>query len=299
MRNKRDYFLLSLLFLLARPLSFRSLQKVGGALGRFCWHVVPFRKQVVLDNLRAAFGQEMDEAAIQSLARDFYIQLGTTLMEFCGYWRLTTEQVCDLVELEGEEHLEVLKAEGRGALLCSGHFGNWELLGARAAAMGMSVSFLVKTQSNLQVDQLQNDLRQRAGVGIIRSGPSIKAMIRALRSGGLIGLLGDQDAGRAGLFIDFMGRPASVFRGTAGLAWRLRCPVITGYIVRGPDGRHKVIIYPPIELDPGWDEEQAVKTISRIHTQRLEEMVRKHPDHYFWVHRRWKTRPANDEEDDS
>ncbi len=290
----RDFGLLSLVFLLARPLPFRTLQRVGRRLGLICWRVIPFRRRVVLDNLQAAFGDELDTAGIEALGRDFYAQLGTTLLEFCGYWRLSREQIAALVDVEGAEHLEAVRAEGRGALLVSAHFGNWELMGAWLAASGYPVSFLVKTQSNAQVDRLQNRVRERAGVGIIRTGPSIKAMVRALRDGQFIGLLGDQDAGRDGLFLDFLGRPASVFRGTARMAWRLRCPVVTGFIVRQSDGRHRLVISEPVHLDPAWDEDKALVELTRLHTQRLDTMVRKHPDHYFWVHRRWKTRPPEE-----
>lgn len=290
----RDYVLLGTVFVLARPLPFRWLQRVGRVLGLACWTVMPFRRSVVLENLRAAFGDQLDERGIHALARRFYAQLGTTLLEFCGYWRLKPDQIRDLVEIEGIEHLETALAGDRGALMVSAHFGNWELFGAWLATFGRPVRFLVKSQSNARVDRLQNELRARAGVGIIRSGPSIKAMLRTLREGGIIGLLGDQDGGRGGLFLDFMGRKASVFRGTAQLAWRLNCPVITGFLVRQPDGRHRGILHPPIDVDPDWDEKTAVESITRIHTERLDAMVRQHPDHYFWVHRRWKTRPQEE-----
>jgi KDO2-lipid IV(A) lauroyltransferase len=290
----RDWVLLATVFGLARPLPFRWLQRIGRWLGLCCWYVAPFRKRVVLANLRASFGDDLDEPGIRRLGRDFYAQLGTTLLEFCGYWRLGPARIRALVDIEGEEHLEEILQRDEGALLVSAHFGNWELLGAWAATFDRPVRFLVKTQSNQRVDQLQNDLRERAGVGIIRSGPSLRAMIRTLREGGFIGLLGDQDGGPQGLFLPFLGRQASVFRGTAQLAWRLRCPVITGFLVRQPDGRHRAIVQRPIDVDPAWDEKTAVETITREHTQRLEALVRRHPDHYFWVHRRWKTRPPEE-----
>jgi KDO2-lipid IV(A) lauroyltransferase len=290
----RDWLLLAGVFALARPLPFRWLQRLGRGLGLLCWHAIPFRKRVVLGNLQAAFGSERDGLEILELGREFYAQLGTTLLEFCGYWRLDRQQIRDLVTVEGEEHLEAVLAEGCGALMVSAHFGNWELLGAWVATAVQPVRFLVKTQSNARVDRLQNDLRARAGVGIIRSGPSIKEMVRTLREGGVIGLLGDQDGGPGGLFLPFLGRTASVFRGTAQLAWRLRCPVLSGFLVRQSDGRHRLIIQPPITVDRQADEETAVRQVTAEYTQRVEEMVRRHPDHYFWVHRRWKTRPPED-----
>lgn len=289
----RDYSLLVLVLSLARPLPFRALQRLGRWLGLFCWTFVPYRRGIVLENLRAAFGGERDEAAIRRLGRAFYAQLGTTLLEFCGYWRLAPARIRELVAVEGGEHLEAALAGG-GVLLVSGHFGNWELLGAWAATFGRPVKFLVKTQSNARVDRLQNDLRARAGVGIIRAGPSVKEIVRDLRTGGVIGLLGDQDAGAAGIFVEFLGRPASVFPGSASLAWRLRCPIVTGFLVRRPDGRFLLTIEEPLRPDPAWDEDRAVRELTVRHTQRLEALVRRHPDHYFWLHRRWKTRPPEE-----
>jgi KDO2-lipid IV(A) lauroyltransferase len=250
---------------------------------------VPFRRRVVLQNLTACFGDELDAPAIRRLARDFYVQLGTTLLEFCGYWRLTPAQIDALVSVEGAEHVETVRGFDRGALLVSGHFGNWELLGAWLAANGFDVNFMVKTQSNLRVDRLQNEVRARAGVGVIRTGASVRDMVRVLRGGGLIGLLGDQDAGAQGLVMDFLGQPASVLTGTGTLAYKLKLPVATGFMVRQPDGTHRLVVEEPIMPDPELDEETAVAEITRLHTRRLEAMVRRHPDHYFWVHRRWKS----------
>jgi KDO2-lipid IV(A) lauroyltransferase len=290
----RDWLLLSAVYTLARPWPFRWLQRAGRALGVFCWRWIPFRKAVVLGNLRAAFGHQRSEAEIEALGRAFYAQLGTTLLEFCGYWRLGPERIRALVEVDGLEHVEALHAQGRGAILVSAHFGNWELLGAWAATFGRPVRFLVKSQSNQRVDRLQNTLRARAGVGIIRVGPSMRELVRTVRDGGLVGLLGDQDAGSGGVFLPFMNRQASVFRGAAQLAWRLKCPVVTGFLVRLPDGRHRAVVHAPIEVQPHWDEQTAVLEITREHTRRLEEMIHRYPDHYFWVHRRWKTQPVEE-----
>ena len=294
-RQLIDFSLLYILFLVARPLPRGFLLAFGRGLGTFVWKVIGFRRRVVLDNLRHAFGGEMDEQELRELAHAFYRNLGMTLMEFLSFPGLKQADFLDLVEMKGKEHFTRTVDEGGGALLVSGHFGNWELLGARVAAEGQRVSFIVKEQTNARVDRIQNDIRRRAGIGTIRAGgASIREMIRALRRKELIGLVGDQDAGPEGYFTEFLGRPAAVFRGTAYFAWKLKIPIVTGFIFRQPDGRHVVEIDPPFAAEPDWDEETAVARLTEIHVGRLEAAIRKAPEQYFWLHRRWKTRPPGE-----
>lgn len=294
-RQRLDYALLYALYLVARPLPRPWLLALGRGLGTFVWTVHGYRRGVVLANLRHAFGDGHDEAQLHRLAAAFYRNLGMTLMEFLALPRLAPADVVALVDMEGAEHLDQVRRLGRGGLLVSGHFGNWELLGARVAAEGQPVNFIVKTQHNERVDRIQNRIRQGVGIGTIRAGGSIKEMIRALRRQEWIGLLADQDAGPDGVFCEFLGRQASVFRGAAYLAWKLDCPLITGFIYRRPDGRHLVRIDPPVEPDRNLGEDEAVRRLTEVHVRRLEEAVRRAPDHYFWVHRRWKTRPQEEQ----
>lgn len=293
-RQRLDYALLYSLFLLARPLPRPALLSVGRGIGALVWHVFRFRRDIVLDNIRQAFGDDHSEEQIQAIARGFYRNLGMTLMEFLAFPRLDAEDIIGLADIEGQEHLDTVVAAGQGGLLVSGHFGNWELLGARVVASGHKVHFIVKSQTNARVDQVQNDIRGRVGIGIIRSGSNIKEMILALRQREFIGLLADQDAGKDGVFTSFLGRQASVFRGTAYLAWKLKCPIVTGHILRLDNGKHRVVVEPPVFPDPQWDEETAVQRLTEIHVQRLEAAVRKAPELYFWLHRRWKTRPPEE-----
>ncbi len=290
-RRARDFAVLGLVYLVSRLLPLRALPRAGRNLGLFCYRFVPVRRAVVLENLRAAFGDRLDEAGVRDLARRFYAHLGITLLEFCTLDRRSPQQFAEFVSFAGREHLDALRAAGRGAILVSGHYGNWELLGAALAANDYPTHYLVKSQRNKLVDRLQNDIRRRAGVGIIRTDGPTTDMVRALRRGEFLGMLSDQDAGGAGLFVEFLGRQASVFRGAAHLAVRMKCPILVGFVVRQPDGRHQVIATEPVYPDPAWDEETAVRELTRIHTQRLESMIRTTPEQYFWVHRRWKTRP--------
>lgn len=292
-RQWLDFLLLFLLLQAARPLPRSWALALGRSLGDFVWRVVRFRRSIVLDNIRHAFAAERDEDGVRAIARSFYRNLGMTLMEFLKLPTMKPGEIEALVDIEGVEHLHGLMAGG-GAILVSGHFGNWEYVGARAAALGNPISFIVKTQHNPRVDRIQNDIRARAGVGIIRTGASIKDMIRALKRGEFIGMLADQDAGKDGVFVEFLGRRASVLKGAGYLSWRLNVPLVTAYGYRQPDGRHLLVVDPPVYPDRNLEEDVAVHRLTEHHVRRLEAAVRRAPDHYYWVHRRWKTRPPEE-----
>ena len=152
-------------------------------------------------------------------------------------------------------------------------------------------SAAVKTQSNARVDALQNSIRNSSGVSILRTDSGVKEMMKTLRGGGMVAMVVDQDAGGSGYFTDFLGQTASVFKGPAIFCRRMKAPILPVFIHRLPAGRHRIVIDPPMRADPAWDEETAVARLTERHVRRLEEVVRTSPDHYFWVHRRWKTRP--------
>ncbi len=289
-RWRLEYAALYLLFLVSRALPRRWLIALGRGAGRLAYHVLGIRRGVTLANLEAALGQERTPRQLRRLAARVYSNLGATLMEFAKLYDSRPEQIRALVELEGRQHLEACRAKGVGAILTTGHFGNWELLGASLTAYGYNTAYLVKDQSNPWAHRLQNEIRRRAGIGVIRQGAAARGVLYALRRGEFVGILGDQDAGSGGVFLPFLGRPASVARGVAYFAWRAGCPIVFASILRAADGRHRALFTAPIEADPQWDEATAVRELSRAHTERLDALVRAHPEHYFWVHRRWKTR---------
>jgi KDO2-lipid IV(A) lauroyltransferase len=291
-----EYGLVYLLFSSLRLVPSRWRTAWGRGLGVAVWHLLRIRRQVVLANLRQSFAGQLGEARIQAIAREFYANLGVTLLEFIAFYDDDPRVIPRLVTVEGLEHLAACQAKGSGAIITSGHFGNWELAGAALAAHGYPMSYIVKSQSNPHIDRLQNEVRRRAGIGIIRQGASVRQLVYALRRGEFVGMLADQDGGDGGVFIDFLGRMASVFRGPAYWAYRLGCPILPAAILRQADGRHKLVIEAPLVVDPAWDEETAIYELTRLYTARLEQFIRKRPELYFWVHRRWKTRPPHEKE---
>ncbi|MBK7702769.1 MAG: lysophospholipid acyltransferase family protein [bacterium] len=269
-----------------------AARRLGDAVCR----VWGYRREVVLAQLHQAF-PDWDEARRRDVAGRVYGQIATSLFEFMVMDDLTPERIRELVDLDDPGVLAPLRASGRGFIFTTGHFGNFEMLGAALTAHGYPLHVVVRQQSNPHVDRLQNAIRARSGVQAIRADGSVRQLVKLLRGGGTAAMLPDVNAGRDGVFVEFLGAPASTPPGLAYFAWKLGCPIVPVFLVRQPDGRHVAHVTPVIEPDPTQDEASAVLALTQAHTDRLAEFVRRYPDHWFWVHRRWKTQPPR--KDDS
>jgi KDO2-lipid IV(A) lauroyltransferase len=262
--------------------------------GRLAFDLFRIRRQVTLENLRHAF-PDRPMAWRLRVARAAYGNFAETFLEVTLLARWGPEEILRRCPLRaGEEGLREALERGRGAILLSGHFGNWELMGGSLALRGYPVDFLVRPQRNPLVDARLQAWREAMGVGIIPVGQAVRRVYRALRAGRFVAILADQDAGRSGLFLPFMGRLASTAVGPAAFAYRARCPIILGHCLRTGPGELSVYLDPPVWPREGVPEEQEVERLARIYTRRLEEIVRAHPEHWFWMHRRWKTRPQGE-----
>ena len=257
-----------------------------GSLGYF----FGIRKDVALGNLHAAFPEKSPEEC-DAIARSLYQNLGRNLVELLRFETQSQSDVRALVTFEGEEHFKAALAQGRGAILVSGHFGNWEIFAAAIASAGYPFSVVVYPQHNAPVDAMLNRLRQGKGVQIIYKRDAAKDVLRALKANRLVTMLSDQDAGSDGVFVDYFGRKASTTRGPALFAYKTGAPIITGVIMREEQGRHRGIIDAPMYADQSADRDAEIARLTQEFTKRLEQRARQHPDHWYWVHKRWKTRP--------
>lgn len=259
-------------------------------LGRFAYRPLGIRARVVEEQLRQAF-PERDEGWIRRTAAAAYGHVAREGLTLLRVSRLEREQVLALTHVdEGVDAMKEAVAAGTGAILVTGHFGNWEIGGAAIAARGIPLDVVARRQSNPLFDRLINAARERLGMRIIQRRDATRQLLRTLREGRVLALVADQDARRAGVFVPFLGRPASTFRGPAVLALRSSAPVFIGTARRRPDGHYDVRVR-PIPRPSGDDPERLVLELTAAHTAALEAAVRDAPEQYFWHHRRWKTAP--------
>ena len=277
-----------LLFAGARVLPARASRAAGAGLGALV-HALGVRRRVATANLAAAF-PEWSESERDRVLREHYRELGRVAFEYARLGELARAAPGRAVTaIEGREHLEQAIRGGRGAILLSGHFGNFELVGAALGQLHPT-DFVVRPLANRGVEALIAAQREQAGIGQIPSDVSARRIFERLRANRWVAMLADQDAGRAGLFVPFLGRPASTVSGPARIALATGAPIVLGFAWRDPDGRHRILVDPPLVIDAP-DAPDAALRLTAAHVRRLEERIRERPESWFWLHRRWKTAP--------
>ena len=265
-------------------LSWPAALRAGAALGDAA-RLLGVRAGVARANLELAFPERTPQER-EAILVAHYREIGRIAAEYGRLPRLVRAPAGEVISrMDGFEHLE--SVIGRGALLLSGHYGNFELAAARCAAFN-PVDFLVKSLSNPGVEERIHRLRSASGVGIITTHGGVKQVVRALRAGHWIAIIGDQDAREHGVFVPFFGRLASTPRGPARLSLQTGAPILSSRIRREADGRHSVAFLPPREPD-GPPTDENVLALTAWHASRLEACIREAPEHWLWLHRRWKT----------
>ncbi len=278
--------------LLAR-IPYRWLSAFGALVGSLVW-VLGIRRRVVLENLRLAF-PERSEAERRDIARRTYRNLGQMIPDFVRLPFLPRSELERIFVYDGWEKFEEAKARGKGVIAATAHFGNFEVLAAAHTLRGTPVTMISRKMGKSGANDLWRALRRRSGVEdlVVAKGSTLAAAVRAIRAGRFLGYVIDQNqALRHAVFPTFFGVPAATAPTPAVLAMRSGAAVI--FVVSYPlgDGRHRVVFEGPLEPPDTGDRERDVLVFMQDLNDRLERWVRLHPEQWYWLHRRWKTRPA-------
>ena len=273
--------------------SFDSARKVGRWLGGLGYSPLAIRRNVVQRQIAAAF-PEASAREVDALVREAYGHFGEVLVETALLPKLGRQAILDLFrETEGFEPIEAAHAAGKGIILITGHFGNWELAGAYVAARGIPIEVIVRRMNNPLFDSYITRTRAGAGMIVVHDHDAVRRTPRAFKAGHAVAFVADQGVlGLASTFVPFFGRPAKTPRGPAVFAMRFRLPTFFVAAVREPDGKYRCVAT-PVEIPDTGDREADVDTVVARYTGILESWVRKYPGQYFWHHRRWKRQPPN------
>jgi KDO2-lipid IV(A) lauroyltransferase len=262
--------------------------RFGSAIGRLAY-LLGFRRKVALDGLRRAFPQ-LSERERRRLARAAYGQLGKSLAEIALMRRLADGDLEELIKYRGWERFEAARAQGTGVVVAVAHFGNWELLARAAARRGVKLTAITRKLRGAANRRLLA-ARREGGLRELPDKGSTQAAVALLRRGETLAIVVDQNMRpRRGIFVEFFGEQACTTPAAAVLALRSGAPLLAAFPIRQPDGTHLVEIQGPFQTDLRGH--AAVVALTQALTRAVEDVVRAHPDHWFWVHRRWKTRPS-------
>ncbi|HEY3243938.1 MAG TPA: lysophospholipid acyltransferase family protein [Phycisphaerae bacterium] len=245
------------------------------------------------DHIRQALGSQLDLATIDRIALRSMQQLVMMAMESAFMPRLINEWTWAqyITTRDFDAALRVL-LRGRGAILLTGHYGNWELSGYLLACWGFDVLAVMRPLDNAYLNRWLVDVRRRKGLRLAHKKGATSTLEETLRDGGLVGFIADQDAGPKGMFVDFFGRPASTYKSIGLLAMSAEVPVIVGYARRTSDRfRYEVGVTRVIEPDEWREQPDPLRWITQEYTAAIEQFVREAPEQYLWMHRRWKHQP--------
>lgn len=284
------YLFLRFVCVLLMLLPLRLVYLLAEFIGYLGFYVFRFRRDVVLENLAIAFGMELHEGQRTALAARSYKQIAMTFLELMIAPRLR-KQIQQMWTLEQQELLLNLLSQGNGLVCVSGHLGNWEFQGAAIANL-LAEHFTVAAvqQSNPYINRFVTRRRNAMSMQVAGSKEAMKLLVRALRNHQAIGLVADQNAGLSAVFVDFFGKTAATMPGPAQLALKYRAPLVVFVALRTGPAKFKVLAEQvPVQ------EDDTVESLTQRHVKVLESYIRKHPEQYFWLHRRWKTRPSWEE----
>ncbi len=285
------WLLLKGLGFLPRPLARRLAARVAGIL----YALSPKLRKTAETNLRIAFpewtGAQRD-AVIGGMVRN----LGWMAAEFARFPKYSREDIEEIVVLDGNENFVDGRKQGKGVLILTGHIGAWELSSFAHALYGYPLHFMARPLDNQRIDALVNSYRCTSGNLAIFKNESARVMLKILKDAGTIGVLADQNTMLdEAVFVDFFGKSASTTTGIARVALHTGAAVVPGYAVWDESiGKYRLRFEPAMELIRTGDAERDIRENTQCFTKVIEDIIRKYPDQWVWVHGRWSVRPKGE-----
>ncbi|MEK6754898.1 MAG: lysophospholipid acyltransferase family protein [Bacteroidota bacterium] len=288
LRHILEYIIFQVFAALVSALPLGAARRIGAFLGSSAYSLWSYRRNVTLDNLRKAFPDKPQDE-LERVAHGAFRNVGIALSELLWLPRMTHERLRSLVHFDKPEIIKNTYARGKGILLLTAHFGNWELLAQSIITnLGFPVHVIVKTQANPLVDRVINRRRTRLGSKVIPMETSLREVLKGLREGKAIGIVADQAAPRENVPIEFFGRMVPTHQGPAVFSLKVGAPLVAIFSVRQPDGSYNALVHEiPTDDLKEYTQENVVE-LTRRHTKITEEYIRKYPDHWMWMHKRWK-----------
>jgi KDO2-lipid IV(A) lauroyltransferase len=277
-------------------LPMRAVRRCGAGLGRIAYVVDGSHRRIALENLASAFPAR-SEADRRALARAMFAHFGSLLLELLKFGTYTPAQMRAAVDVEGEDRARQAHQQGRGVLFFTGHFGYWEIQAIVHPLILHPVAVLARPLDNARLHEMLERIRTRTGNSVIYRQGAVRKVLRELAANHAVALLIDQHLHTPdAVYVDFFRRPAATTSALAALALRTGAPVVPVFALPLPRGRYRLVYEHPVD-PPTADTPDAVREFTQRCTDVLEMYVRRHPELWLWMHRRWRDQDVNAADD--
>jgi Kdo2-lipid IVA lauroyltransferase/acyltransferase len=292
-RHRLEYAAVATVVAIVRLLPMPAVLAAGSLLGRAFHAFDAGHRRLAVENLRHAFPLR-SRAECRVITRRMFEHFGRLLMVLLKFSTLTPKQMLSYVEFDGEDRVRAAHAHGRGVLLFTGHFGFWEINALVHALTIEPMSVLARPLDNPLLHDLLERVRRSTGNGVIYRQGAIRRVLRALGSNQAVAVLIDQHMLSAdAVYVDFFNRPAATTSALAALALKTGAPVVPVFALPLPGGRFRMVYEHPVE-PPSAGSETAIREFTQRCTDVLEMYVRRYPELWLWMHRRWRDVPVAD-----
>ena len=259
---------------------------LGRFFGLLGWLVDPFHRRVAQIQLRHCLGEEYRP----SIVRRVFMNHGDILVDTIKYAYMDDEEIRNRIAIEDKEHLEQALSSGKGLMMITGHIGNWEILAHLPRLLGIQFCVMADVRNDPRIEAVVDDIRSRSGATILPPKGKALMLIRELKRGNTIGVIMDQRGKRSDmLFCDFFGLPAPTNPAPAFIAIKGDAVILPVSNVK-ENGRYRIIFHPPREASSFGTGKEAIASLSQYMQSWVEEVVKTHPEQWFWLHCRWTRR---------
>jgi Kdo2-lipid IVA lauroyltransferase/acyltransferase len=293
MRHRVEYAAVMLVRFVLGLLPHSVARGMGALVGTAFYTFDRAHRRVALTNLQQSFPSRTPEE-LEAIARDMFRHFGRLLFEILKFSTLSEAEMRRRVEFEGEDRARLAYAQGRGVLFFTGHFGFWELHAIVHGLQLEPIGVLARALDNPHLNRLLEEVRTRTGNSVIYRQGAVRRVLKALQSGQGVAMLIDQHMHSPdAIWVDFFERPAATTSTLAALALRTGAPVVPVFALPVSGGRYRMI-YEHVVEPPSSDGPDAIREFTQRCTDVLEMYVRRHPELWLWMHRRWRDAPVAD-----
>ena len=265
---------------------------LGAVFGRVAYWILPGERKKTLRHLELALGSEKSRRELGSIAKRLFSNMGRNALEWINSGKIDRKWLVTRIMPVGRENIDTAHSRGKGVIFLISHFSNWELMGFYLAQTGYAGISIARKFYIEDFNKLLVKMRADKGVGVVYRDESPKKILKVLKNNGYVGILADQDVRNVdGVFVDFFGTPAYTPIAPVRIAEKTGAAIVPVFLIRDGNWRYKFVAEKEIKLSFTGDREKDLVVNTARWTKLLESYIRKYPDHWVWMHRRWKTRP--------